>query len=100
MQLISDTQCKPEVYFRYVDDSFAAFNNLDHCVAFLNILNTLHPNLEFTMEMEEDNKLSFLDVLVEKQDMMIVTSVFRKKTFSGQVSCSGSLVWSLVYHLP
>ena len=80
----SDINCKPEVYFRYVDDSFAAFYNLDQCVAFLNILNTLHPNLEFTMEMEEDNKLSFLDVLVEKQDMMIVTSVFRKKTFTGQ----------------
>ena len=33
--------------------------------------------------MEENNKLAFLDVLVEKKDDQVVTSIFRKKTFTG-----------------
>ena len=79
----SNIEYKPEIYFRYVDDSFAVFYNPDHCLYFLNVLNSLHPSLEFTIEMEENDKLPFLDVLVKKTGSCILTSVFRKKTFTG-----------------
>ena len=35
------------------------------------------------MEKEVDNKLAFLDVLVNNNPLNLQTSVFRKKTFTG-----------------
>ena len=79
----SNCEYIPEIYFRYVDDSFAVFFDINHCSSFLDVLNSLHPDLEFTIEMEENNRLPFLDVLVEKKDDYFTTSIFRKKTFTG-----------------
>ena len=41
---------KPLAYFRYFDDTFAAFNNEDDCNNFFTHLNSLHPSLRFTQE--------------------------------------------------
>ena len=43
---------RPLVYFRYVDDTFAVFNNEEDCNTFLIHLNSLHPSLRFTYEKE------------------------------------------------
>ena len=56
----------PEMYFRYMDDTFVVFNNENQCDNFLNKLNSLHPSLRFTFEKESNLRLPFLDVLVEK----------------------------------
>ena len=40
----------PKMYLRYVDDVFAVFDDHKKCDSFLNILNTQHKNLEFTVE--------------------------------------------------
>ena len=47
-------------------------------------MNDVHPALRFTCEHEESRKLSFLDVLVERTCDGVVTSVYRKPTFTGQ----------------
>ena len=44
----------------------------------------MHPNINFTVEHENDGKLPFLDVLVSKMNGKFITSVFRKDSFSGQ----------------
>ena len=44
----------------------------------------MHLALKFTFEKEENDQLSFLDVLVEKSNEGFVTSVFRTRTFTGQ----------------
>ena len=75
---------RPMVYYRYVDDTFAAFNNEENCNAFFSHLNSLHPSLHFTFEKECGGTLPFLDVLVEKNDCHIITSIYRKPTFTGQ----------------
>ena len=59
---------RPLAYFRYVDYTFAVFNNEDHCSAFLSHLNSLHSSLRFTHEKESHHSLPFLDVLVERRD--------------------------------
>ena len=46
-------------------------------------MNDLHPSLSFTIDEEKDNKLLFLDVLVEQRSFAFVTSIYRKPTFTG-----------------
>ena len=74
----------PTAYFRYVDDTFVILRNEEERASFHQILNNLHPNLQFTCETETDQKLPFLDVLVEKSGRTFTTSVYRKPTFTGQ----------------
>ena len=74
---------KPTVYKRYVDDTFLLFRSPDHIPQFLEYLNSKHPNIEFTSEKENNNKLSFLDISVEKNGGSFRTSVYRKPTFTG-----------------
>ena len=79
-----DNTVKPGVYFRYVDDTFVIFRSELDCGYFHEKLNLLHPALNFTVEKEQNNSLSFLDVLVEKEGTGFLTSVYRKPTFTGQ----------------
>ena len=72
------------MYYQYVDDTFAVFNDEDKCNEFFSHLNSLHPLLLFTFEKECNRILPFLDVLVEKNDHEFVTSIYRKPTFTGQ----------------
>ena len=67
-QKLFNVVSRPLAYFRYVDDTFAVFNNEDDCNAFLSHLNSLHPSLRFTHEKESNHALPFLDVLVERRD--------------------------------
>ena len=72
---------QPRIWYRYVDDTFVVWEHgrqqLDE---FLEHINGLHERILFTMEVEENNKISFLDVLVERKDFSIATSVYRKPT--------------------
>ena len=65
----------------YVDDTFVLWpHGEDLLQAFHEHLNSQHPAIQFTMEMESEKKLPFLDVLVERSEEGISTSVYRKKT--------------------
>ena len=75
-------EIKPKYYKRYVDDTFTVFENIHQAEEFLNYINTFHTNIKFTIDIERDRKLPFLDVLVNKEDGIKFT-VFRKKTFTG-----------------
>ena len=46
-------------------------------------INSIHPNIKFTMDTECNNKLSFLDIMVSRFEGKYVTGIFRKKTFTG-----------------
>ena len=69
-------------------------------------MNTKHPNIKFTSEFEENDSLSFLDVKITRRNNQLVTSVFRKATFSGVftnfksfmlVAYNFGLVYTLLY---
>ena len=75
-------------YRRYVDDIICCFRNSNDARLFFEYLNSCHPNIKFTMETEERGQLPFLDVLLSKQSVSdrqgsFITSVYRKKTFTG-----------------
>ena len=51
---------------------------------FLEFMNSQDSNIKFTLEMENNDSLPFLDVLITRsKDMTISTSIYRKDTFSG-----------------
>ena len=70
-------------YRRYVDDSFILFQSRNHIEPFLNFLNSRHPNMKFTFDVETNKTLSFLDIKICHSHKPFVTSVYRKPTFIG-----------------
>ena len=74
---------KPIVYRRFVDDTFLLFRTKDHVEKFKNYLNKQHKNIKFTLEIEENGSLSFLDITITRENNKFVTSVYCKPTFSG-----------------
>ena len=74
---------KPIFYNRYVDDTFLIFKHPSHVGLFFDYLNLQHKSIKFTMELESNNSLCFLDCKVLKSDGRFQTSVYRKSTFTG-----------------
>ena len=74
----------PLFYGRYVDDTFLLFKDRQQADLFLEYANRMHRNIRFTSEYEDANKLPFLDILVSRENDHFNTTVFRKKTFTGQ----------------
>ena len=77
------TNLKPIFYKRYVDDIFAVFESESNADAFYSYLNTRHENIKFASEKEKDNRLLFLDTLINNNKSYLQTLVFRKKTYTG-----------------
>ena len=74
---------KPVFYRRYVDDIFALFSSPDHADKFKEYLSSKHPNINFSIEKEEDSCLPFLNVNIFRENEKVATNVYRKKIFSG-----------------
>ena len=77
-----------EIYLYFingnVDDIFLVFNDRDDCELFHEYMNRQHPNIKFTLDIEENECLPFLDVLVSRSaDSVVSTSLYQKDTFSG-----------------
>nr|VZI39431.1 unnamed protein product [Spirometra erinaceieuropaei] len=76
---------KPTFWARYVDDTFVVIDR-DQLLTFKERLNAVFPDIQFTMEEEENNQLAFLDILVCRKDCGgLKTKVFRKATNTMQV---------------
>ena len=59
------------------------FRSKSHIPLFLNYLNSHHANISFTCKIENDGKLPFLDILIERSTDGFSTSIYRKPTFTG-----------------
>ncbi|KYN16344.1 hypothetical protein ALC57_11400, partial [Trachymyrmex cornetzi] len=71
-------------YFRYVEDILLALP-FDNIFETLNIFNSLHDRLQFTLEIGTDGRINFLDTTVIIKNNMIIFDNFHKKTFSGRL---------------
>jgi len=74
---------KPIYYRRYMDDTFLLFSDPSHINPFMSYLNSQHPNIRFTCEAEQNNKLSFLDTTVTFHNGCFSVNTYRKPTFTG-----------------
>ena len=64
-------QCKvrnelPPFYNRYVDDTLTIMPDLNEANVFLDKLNSCHENLNFTMEISEQDTISFVGMNITK----------------------------------
>ena len=73
---------KPHFYRRYIGDTFIIFDNSKQANDFLRYMNTRHPKIKFTIELERDNKLPFLDLLINKSDDDLDINIYRKPTYT------------------
>jgi hypothetical protein len=76
---------KPVKLPRYVDDTFVLWPHEQATLQqFLDHLNSIRPTIKFTMEVETNNTLLFLDGLVMKRGPKLTTKVYRKSTHTGR----------------
>jgi hypothetical protein len=67
-------QHKPSLWLRYVDDTFVVWpHGPEHLQNFLSYLICLRPAIQFTMEIESDSAIPFLDVLVMMKGPTLAT---------------------------
>ena len=62
---IANSTRKPKHYYHFVDDGFGHFINRNHAEEFLEHLNSLAPDLDYTIEHPSpDGSIPFLNVLI------------------------------------
>ena len=75
----------PRLWLRYVDDTFVIWTHgQNELERFHEHLNSQHPNIQFTVELEEEGRLAFLDVQVPRHDTRLSTAVYRKPTHTNR----------------
>lgn len=73
----------PRIFLRYVDDCFCVIER-SALEAFTAHLNNQSTAIQFTVEMEANQRLPFLDVLVKRTNGALSFSVYRKGTHTGR----------------
>ncbi|XP_075923264.1 uncharacterized protein LOC142924610 [Petromyzon marinus] len=79
---IQTATLRPTLWKRYVDDTFVIWPHGQPALdQFRDHINSIHPAIRFSMEVEKDGKLPFLDVLIKRRhDGSMSHSVYRKAT--------------------
>ena len=62
----------PTFFKRYVHDCLASIQS-EHVDRMLEVFNSFHPRIQFTIEMEENSRLKFLDTIVRKENGRFTT---------------------------
>ena len=73
----------PSLYHRFVNDSITSQRNNASAEAFLSTLNSLHPSLQFTMELETSGVIPFLGATLINKNGRLETKVYTKPTNTG-----------------
>ncbi|XP_075157735.1 uncharacterized protein LOC142231002 [Haematobia irritans] len=75
---------KPRIITKYVDDIFAIVKKTD-VESTLDALNSFHSQIQFTMELEKDNKLPYLDCNILRDDNCLRLNWYQKPTATGRL---------------
>ena len=92
-------------YRRYVDDTLIVMKDPEAGVSILEWLNGWDPHIKYTFEGETDYGIAFLDILIQHGEQEgYVTSVYRKKTYTGRLIHADSKVpnrfkWNMAWNL-
>ena len=81
--VFSDSVNKPHIYARYVDDMFINTDD-EHKLEEIKLAFTANSDLNFTTENSTNNRLAFLDTLIDNSQNTFSTTVYHKPTDLGQ----------------
>ena len=79
---------KDKIFFwvRYVDDVFAIIDKKYNPNEILALINNLDHNIEFTIEIENQSALNYLDVtIIHDNNNQLITKVYRKPNSSLEI---------------
>ncbi|XP_069673690.1 uncharacterized protein [Periplaneta americana] len=81
-EILATAPLKPTHFFRYVDNTFVIWpHGQDTLPDFIRHINSLRPQIQFTMEVETNGKLPFLDILISRNNNgSLGHAVYRKPT--------------------
>ena len=81
-------------WVRLIDDTLSVWESKSQFLEFFAYLNTLHPNIKWTHETEEDGKIAIFDIQIIRTEQGYDTTVYRKKSASDRyIHYSSSQVW-------
>ena len=63
---------RPRFWKRYVDDTCCIMEK-DEVEPLLDHLNSIHPTIKFTMELERDGSLPFIDTKLTRRELVLWT---------------------------
>jgi hypothetical protein len=73
-------------YFRCVDDTFIAYDqSVTDINSVSNEFNQIHQNLQYTIELEENKKINFLDLTVFRINKIVEFNIYQKLTYTDAV---------------
>ncbi|XP_075162762.1 uncharacterized protein LOC142235391 [Haematobia irritans] len=75
---------RPKFITKYVDDLFAIVKETE-IEKTLTTLNSYHNNIRFTMELEQQQKLPYLDLLIIRDKEKLTMDWYQKNTASGRI---------------
>ena len=78
-KITSSARDESKLFFRYMDD--ISICHRDQAEHLLEEVNCIHRNLSFTIEVEENGKIPFLDMMLICQGPRVSTAWFRKPTY-------------------
>jgi len=79
-------ETRVEGYIRYVDDILIIYNeNLTDINEIHIRFNSISPDLNFTLELEQDDALNFLDLTIKKTVTKMIYDIYRKPTTSDNI---------------
>ena len=74
IELALGVDIAPKTFRRDVDDSHARFGSRNNANEFLNVLNSQEPQIQYTIEYENEHKeLNFLDVTIKDSIFCLYT---------------------------
>ena len=83
--------CRFCKFCRFVDDILVYWIGTDRQLKlFLNFLNKINPKIQFTLEIEEQNKINFLDISIKRNINNFSFSVYRKNTCTDTIMPNSS----------
>ena len=71
-------------FMRYVDDCLVIYKERATLDTLFDVFNSYHRNIKFTLELEKDDVLNFLDLKIKRHNNKFVTEVFHKEN-SGDI---------------
>ena len=77
--VIPNLSNKVKLWKRFVDNTYCLAKS-EYMANILFALNSFHKKINFTIEIEKDNTIPFLDILIIRKTGKIETTVYKKKT--------------------